>query len=196
MGVAVGVEVGVGVSVGSVGEGVTLGVGVLVGVLVGDGVIEGVSDGVRVGTSTRTGTSLTMACTVPIARAGRKSSRPWSKRGPTSMTNATTTTSPTAIRTGRSQSCLSRSPQCGHTSKPWLLIVPQYRQRTRRGLRWGFPHCGQTSCPSRTSVRQRLHFLNELPRRLIKMALEETAPVHTWHRIYQILPSDEKHQGH
>jgi hypothetical protein len=107
-----------------------------------------------------------MACSVPIARAGRKPSRPWSRRGPTSTTSATMTTRPAANSTGRSQSCLSRSPQCGQTSKPWLLIVPQCRQRTRRGLRWGFPHCGQTSCPSRTSVRQRLHFLNELPRRL------------------------------
>lgn len=76
VGVAVGVAVAVGVSVGTVGDGVMLGVGVLVGVLVGEGVIEGVSDGVRVGTSTSTGTSLAMACTVPIARAGRKLSRP------------------------------------------------------------------------------------------------------------------------
>jgi hypothetical protein len=163
VGVAVGVGVGVGVSVG---DGVTVGVGVFVGVLVGEGVIEGVSDGVRVGTSTSTGTSLAMACTVPIARAGRKPSRLWSRRGPTSMTNATTTTNPTAISTGRSQSCLSGSPQCGQTSRPRLLVLPQYRQRTRRGLRWGLPHCGQTSCPSRISVRQRLHFFNELPRRL------------------------------
>ena len=125
VGVAVGVGVGVGVSVGSVGEGVTVGVGVVVGVLVGEGVIEGVSDGVSVGTSTNTGTSLAMACTVPIARPGRKSSRARSRRGPTSITSATATKNAPAISTGLSQSCLSGSPQCGHTSKPWLLIVPQ-----------------------------------------------------------------------
>lgn len=131
MGVAVGVSVGLGVSVG---EGVALGTGVLVGVLVGEGVMDGVSDGVRLGTSTNTGTSLTMAWIVLIACAGQESATPRSRRGPAPMTRATIATKLKTIKLGLSQSCLSSSPQCGQTCKPRLLMPPQYRQRTRRGL--------------------------------------------------------------
>jgi hypothetical protein len=140
LGVSVGVSVGVAVGVGvSVGEGVMLGTGVVVGVFVGVGVTDGVSDGVKVGTSTKTGTSLAIACTVPSAREGWNLSRLRINQGPTTRINATTMAKAEVRMTGWSQSCRSGSPQLGHTLRPRLLVVPQYRQRTRRGRRWGLP---------------------------------------------------------
>ena len=170
VGVGVQVGVGVGVEVGvtvGVGVGVRLGVGVTVGVMVGVGVLVGVGVGVRVGTSTRTraGTSLTTAWTRPVFSGGRKLSRLCCNQGITKSTTRITATRAAPIISGRSQSWRRGSPQLGHTPKARLLTVPQCRQRTFPGRRWGLPQWAQTSCPFWTSVPQRLHFLNELPRR-------------------------------
>lgn len=142
VGVCVGVAVGVGVRVG---EGVELGVGVGVGLLVGVGVVEGVNEGVSVGTSIKTGTSLATACTVPIATDGRNFPSSRNSQGPMNTASATATTKTRAISTGHSQSSRSDSPQLGQTCKSRLATAPQYRQRTRRGRRWGLPQWGQTS---------------------------------------------------